>query len=324
MSARPLVGLALGGGVMRGMAHIGVLKVLKNAGIPIDMVAGTSSGGIVAALYASGHSPEHIEEIAIKLRPGDVFDYGSVLFNLFLITGGIIARILHIPYPVSSPLGLMSGNKIKKFVNRFVGQDRLFGQTVIPLGITAVDVRDGTLVIFLKGEPAANTKQYLTLGYPVRKPSKESVNLRTVVPPEDVFVKDKPVALAAQASAAVPGIFEPVRVGDRILVDGGVRENVPAYVLRRMGAHFVIAVDVGYSGRRANGISNIIKLLFNSFEIVISEGINLKLESYADVVIRPVINVDPWDIGSTRYSIERGELAAIKALDEIKRKLFDQ
>jgi len=316
MAARPLVGLALGGGVMRGMAHIGVLKVFKEAGIPIDMVAGTSAGSIVAALYASGHSPERLEEIALGLRSGDLFDYGSIYLNLLLIAGDVIARVLHLPFPLPSPLGLMHGHRLEKLIKKYVGQDRLFGQTEIPLGITAVDVRDGTLVIFLEGQPAPYDTHTLMAG-------NRAIELQTVVPPEDAFLRGIPVATAVRASTAVPGIFEPVRVKEHLLVDGGVRENVPAYVLRRMGADFVIAVDVGYSGYRVAKLSNIFKLLANSFEIVMSEGINLKLERCADVVIRPLIKADPWDITSTSYFIRQGELAAARALEEIERKLYN-
>lgn len=316
MAARPLVGLALGGGVMRGMAHIGVLKVFKKAGIPIDMVAGTSAGSIVAALYASGYSPERIEEIALGLRSNDLFDYGSIYLNLLLIAGDVISRVLHLPYPLRNPLGLMRGHRLEALVNKYVGRNRLFGQTEIPLGITAVDVRDGTLVVFLGGQPTPYEAHSFMAGY-------TPVELRRVIPPEDEFVKGISVALAVRASVAMPGIFEPVRLGERILVDGGVRENVPAYVLRRMGADFVIAVDVGYGGRGVAKIGNIFKLLTHSFEIVISEGINLKLEGCADVEIRPTINADPWDITRAGYFISQGELAATKALDDIKRKLYN-
>ena len=316
MSGRPLVGLALGGGVMRGMAHIGVLKVLQKAGIPIDMVAGTSSGSIVAALFASGYSPKQIEKIALGLRNRDLFDYGSIFLNALLIAGGVITRVLHLPYPLRNPLGLMRGHRLEALVNKYVGHNRLFDQTEIPLGITAVDVRDGTLVVFLAGLPDPWQAHSLAAG-------SRHVELHRVIPPEDEFVKDIPIARAVRASVAVPGIFEPLRLGDSILVDGGVRENVPAYVLRRMGADFVIAVDVGYDGRGVSKIGNIFKILTQSFEIVISEGINWKLGDCSDVEIRPIINADPWDITRAGYFINQGERAAAKALDEIKGKLHN-
>jgi len=298
MSTRPLVGLALGGGVVRGMAHIGVLKALKRAGIPVHMVAGTSSGGIVAALLAAGNSPERIEEIALSLRARDMFDYGATLVNLMLMSGKVIADFLGLPFPFRRPLGLMKGNKLEAWVNRLVGRERLFGETVMPLGITAVDVRNGQLVVFVEKKPTT----------------------RTVLPPGDAFIKGQPVALAVRASTAVPGIFEPVRLGDRLLVDGGVRDNVPAYVLRKMGADFVIAVDVGYDGHLQHNTGNITDVLIQSFEIVMSESINTKLEHYADVVIRPEIKMSPWDFSRAGYCIGRGELAASKALEEIKSK----
>jgi NTE family protein len=297
MMTGPLVGLALGGGVMRGMAHIGVLKVFLKSGIPVHMVAGTSSGSIVAALYASGYSPERMEEIAAGLRPRDIFDYGSSLIGL--IIKEIIAGMLPLPSVPRRRLGLMQGKKLEALLERLLGKDRLFSETKVPLGITAVDARDGTLVIF----------------------SGDAPTIRTVLPPEDNFVTNVPVAKAVRASIAVPGIFEPVRLDDRILVDGGVRDNVPSYVLRRMGADFVIAVDVGYDGVQQRRIDNIIDMLTQSFELVISEGINLKLERYADVVIRPVIKMSPWDFEKIEYCIRRGELAAAGAVEEIKQKL---
>ncbi len=300
MAGKPSVGLALGGGFLRGTANIGVLRVLKEEGIPVHMVAGSSAGSIVAALCASGYSPERMEKIAVKLHFRDIFDYGSTLVNLLLIAGEFLAGFLHLPFPMRRPLGLMKGNKLEALVNKWVGRNRLFDDTEIPLGITAVDARDGALVVFLSGKPL----------------------LRTVLPPEDVIIRGEPVARAVRASAAVPGLFEPVRLGERLLVDGGVRDNVPAYVLRRMGAEFVIAVDVGYDGREMRCPDNIIGVLSQSLDIIASEGINLKLEEHADVVIRPVIrNMGPWDFDKIKYCIRQGEQAAAAAVDGIKRQL---
>lgn len=297
MMTGPRVGLALGGGVLRGLAHIGVLKVLLQSGIPVHMVAGTSSGSIVAALYASGYSPGQMEEIAISLRPGDIFDYGTSLAGL--IIKEILACLLFAPHSPRRRLGLVKGKKLEALLERLLGKDPAFSKTKVPLGITAVDARDGTLVVFSGETPAA----------------------RTVLPPEDLFIAGVPVTRAIRASIAVPGLFEPVYLEDRILVDGGVRDNVPAYVLRKMGAGFVIAVDVGYDGARRYRIDNIIDMLTQSFELVISEGINLKLERYADVVIRPVIKMSPWDFEKIGYCIRQGELAAAGVVEEIRQKL---
>ncbi|MFA7467119.1 MAG: patatin-like phospholipase family protein [Desulfotomaculaceae bacterium] len=296
----PAVGLALGGGFLRGVAHIGVLKAFQKSGIPVHMVAGTSAGSIVAALYAAGYTPSKMEEITFALNPWDVFDYGPAAVNLLLMSVDCLCQLLRIPFPGRRPLGLMNGCKLKALMNRLLGKQRMFGETKIPLGITAVDARDGTLVIFRE----------------------EAFEVRTIIPPKDVFVQEMPVATAVRASTAVPGLFEPVRMGERLLVDGGIRENIPAYVLRQMGADLIVAVDVGYSGHLPHPVGSIVDILTQSLEIVSSESINLKLEQYADVVIRPVIkNMGPWDFDRIDYCIHQGETAAEAMVDEIKRRL---
>lgn len=300
MTDGPQIGLALGGGFLRGAAHIGVLKTLRKAGIPVHMVAGTSAGSVVAALYAAGYGPEKMQEIAAGLRPGDLLDYGPAVTNLLLMAGDMLCEYLRLPFPGRRPMGLMKGARLEKMMHRLLGRDRLFGETEIPLGITAVDARDGTLVVFREGAPRA----------------------RTILPPEDQVVKGVPVTTAVRASTAVPGLFEPVRLGERVLVDGGVRENIPAYVLRQMGADFVIAVDVGYSGQRAHRVERMVDVLTQSIEIVSSESINLKLERYADLVIRPVIkSMGAWDFHRIEYCIGRGETAAAGMVDEIRHRL---
>ncbi|MCG8401944.1 MAG: patatin-like phospholipase family protein [Firmicutes bacterium] len=305
MSDRPMVGLALGGGFLRGTAHIGVLKVFRRAGIPVDMVAGTSAGSIMAALYASGHSPEEMEKIALGLRHRDLFDYGPTLVNLLLIACDLLGQYTRLPVPGRRPLGLMKGAKLEAMLDRLLGKKRLLSETQIPVGITAVDARDGTLVVFRAGED----RERDTKGF-------------TLVPPQDVYLRNVPLARAIRASIAVPGLFEPVKLEGRLLVDGGLRENVPSYVLRQMGADLVIAVDVGYDGHRAHALDNIVDLLVQSLEIVSSESINLKLERYADLLIRPVIkNMGSWDFGKVKYCIGRGEFAATNALDDIKKRL---
>lgn len=299
MPSKPLIGLALGGGVMRGMAHIGVLRALRDAGIPVDMVAGTSAGSIVAALCASGYSPRQMQEIVETLKTRDIFDYAPLLGNLFLIAGDTTAGLLRMPYPLRKPLGLMKGKKFDTLLNKWLGKTRLFAETKIPLAIVAVDIRNAAMVVFLDG----------------------NLTMRTVLPPENKFINDQKISLAVRASSSVPGMFEPVRLGDHLLVDGGLRDNVPASVLRSMGADIVIAVDVGYNGSSTHHVDNIFDVVVQSYEILMSESMNLKIERYADVIIRPVIKMGPWEFEKIGYCIKQGELEARKKLDEIKRKI---
>lgn len=300
MKSGPVVGLALGGGFLRGVAHIGVLKAFERENIPVHMVAGTSAGSLVAALYAAGYKPEQMAQITTTLRPGVIFDYGRAVVNLLLMTADYFCRLLQIPFPGRRPLGLMNGGKIKALMNRLLDSPQLSGAVKIPLAITAVDARDGALVIFRENMDG----------------------MRTIFPPGDVVVHDMPVATAIRASIAVPGLFEPVQMGERLLVDGGLRENIPAYVLRQMGADFIIAVDVGFNGSLPYPIESIVDILTQSLEIISSESVVPKLEQYADVVICPVIkNMSAWDFDRLEYCIERGEAAARAAVDEIKRRL---
>ena len=299
MPSKPLVGLALGGGVMRGMAHIGVLRALREAGIAVDMVAGTSAGSIVAALYASGYNPHQMQEIVENLKFRDIFDYAPLLGNLFLIAGDTTAGLLRMPYPLRKPLGLMKGKKIDALLNKWLGKTRLFTETKIPLAIVTVDIRNAALVVFLDGNLA----------------------IRTILPPENKFIGDQKISLAVRASSSVPGLFEPVRMGEHLLVDGGLRDNVPASVLRSMGADIVIAVDVGYDGSSNHRVENIFDIIAQSYEILMSESINLKIERYADVVIRPVIKMGPWEFERIGYCIKQGEYETRKKVTEIKRKI---
>ncbi|MBN1265559.1 MAG: patatin-like phospholipase family protein [Anaerolineales bacterium] len=181
---RPSVGLALGGGGARGLAHIGVLRVLEREHIPIDYLSGTSMGGVLAALFASGMNSQQLEQEAEKMN--------EVSFLLKLIDFEIPER------------GLLKGGNLSEYLAGCVGSDQRFEDLPIKLGLTAVDIRRGIEVTMISGR---------------------------LVP-------------AVQATMALPGMVDPVEIGNHLLVDGGVLNNVPADVVREMGAELVIAVDV--------------------------------------------------------------------------------
>jgi len=181
---RPSVGLALGGGGARGLAHIGVLRVLEREQIPIDYMSGTSMGGILAALFASGFDSQQLEQEAEKMD--------EVSFILKLIDFDLPER------------GLLKGGNISEYLAGRIGSDVRFDDLPIKLGLTAVDIRTAAEVTLSSGR---------------------------VVP-------------AVQATMALPGMVDPVEIENHLLVDGGVLNNVPADVVRKMGAELVIAVDV--------------------------------------------------------------------------------
>jgi len=178
------VGLALSGGGARGLAHIGVLKVLEREGIPVDFLAGTSMGGVIAAAYASGLGVEYIEKEALRM---------GRLRNLITLMDRSLPR-----------LGLFEGQKVQEYLAGHLG-DITFDELKIPLALLAVDLETG----------------------------------------EEVVLRSGRVADAVRATISLPGVFAPFRLDGRLLVDGGVLNNLPADVVREMGADIVIAVDVG-------------------------------------------------------------------------------
>lgn len=176
---RPSIGLALGGGGVRGFAHIGVLQVLEDAGIPIDMVSGTSVGSVIGAFYCAGVPLQMVEEIALD------------------VNWWRLAR------PTLSRDGFLSFAPLEKWLEAQLGSLH-FEDLSIPLAITATDMETGETVIFDSG----------------------------------------PLAPAVRASCSVPGIVTPTRHEGRILCDGAVSDNLPCDVIVRMGADYVIGVDV--------------------------------------------------------------------------------
>jgi len=190
----PQIGLALSGGGARGLAHIGVLKVLEREGIPVDFLAGTSMGGVIAAIYASGLDAAYIEKEALRM---------ARLRNLISLLDRTLPR-----------RGLVEGQKVQEYLTTHL-RDKTFEEMKIPLALVAVDLISGQEVILDSGS----------------------------------------VVEAVRATISLPGVFAPLRLGDYLLVDGGALNNLPADVVRHMGADVVIAVDV------ATGTSGLSRLL---------------------------------------------------------------
>ncbi|MEG6616417.1 patatin-like phospholipase family protein [Peptococcaceae bacterium 1198_IL3148] len=300
MQRKKKVGLALGGGFLRGTAHVGVLKVLEREGFKPDIVAGTSAGSIVAALYAAGCPIREIEKMAVNIKPEHVYDGWSTLANLFLIMGDYLSDFLHLKCPLRAPLGVMKGKNLEKFLKQLLS-DINFSDLKMALAITAVDINVGSRVIF------------------VQKPM-----LRQIFSPDVVYVRNAPVADAVRASTAVPGLFEPKRIGKYLLVDGGLREQVPAQVLKALGADVVLAVDVGYDGEPSSEVGSIAHLLLQTLDIIRNDAIQLELSHYADMVLLPVLkDISAVEFDRIPYAIAQGEAAAEKCLPQI-RKLFNK
>jgi NTE family protein len=262
---RPKIALVLSGGGARGLAHIGVLKVLNEEKLPIDMIVGTSVGALVGSLYAAGVPMEKIEKIGENIGWNDLTNISDPnLFRLMLTRR------------------LLSTEKMEKYLESNIG-DIGFEELNIPFACIATDLKTGERIIMREGK----------------------------------------VALAARASATVPGLFDPVEYGHRYLVDGGLSDNVPIDIAKLLGADFIIAVVIS-GDISIHDVSNVFKVLNQSIYI---QGRLLDAEKIktADFVISPnVKDVTAVDLSKSKECIEAGTSAARLAVMELKKKLIER
>ena len=250
---RQRIGVALGGGFARGLAHIGVLKVLEEEKIPIDFIAGTSVGSVIGAAYASGMCAKEMEEIAALVR---FKDFSRWTFSRF---------------------GLFSNDKMALFLSKFL-RCKTFEELRIPLAVTATDILSGEPVVFTSGN----------LVDPVR------------------------------ASCAYPGMFLPVNIDGRLLVDGLLAHGVPAAPLRDLGAERVLSIFLSAHWVRTKGPRHVFDLIGQCFSIAQTKMCG-PWKAASDIVLEPAIGEFGYDdFGRARDLIRAGEEAARAALPQIR------
>lgn len=254
---RPRIGVALGGGFARGIAHLGVLRVLEDEKIPVDYLTGTSAGALMAISFASGHTIPEIERQALATR---FKDFGN--WNL-------------------SWMGLASNQKLEHYPRKYLGVST-FEDLRIPLAIAATDLATGEAVYFSHG----------------------------------------PLGPALRASCAYPGMFVPVEIDGRMLVDGFLAAPVPVDAARSIGADVVIAVFLeAANNRKPSSIVDVIGLSF----AILQRHADLEWRRAADVTIEPVVKDFLWDdFERTSELIAAGEAAARAALPKIRAVIEDK
>lgn len=296
VSGRRKVGLALSGGGLRGVAHIGVLSAFVKAGIPIDFISGTSAGAIIAALYTSGYTPQQMSHLALRLKPGELVDFkltfGDVFKHSIKWLMGRKGRFWS-----ALPTGLIKGDRIERYLTELL-HERTVRDTKIPVAITAVDLLSADTVFFTTPLPGKRAILHAR------------------------YYHNTPLVEAVRASISIPGVFHPKSYRGMILVDGAVKNNLPTDVLRLMGADVVVAVDLGYDGQPVTEMKTVGDILLQCIEIMGREVTLLKGREHADILIRP----DMYEVAvkDTRYiqmGIERGEQAARHKISEIKKLL---
>jgi NTE family protein len=286
---RPKVGLVLSGGGAKGMAHIGILRAMENAGLTPDYITGTSMGSIVGGLYAIGYSADEIEEIASRI------DWDAALSNRIPLNeitieekeyyGRYLAELPIEGWKPGLPKGLIEGQQLSELLSRLTRpahdiED--FSQLPIPFACVGADIATGEPVLLCKGS----------------------------------------LPQAIRASMAIPTVFTPVEIDGRLLVDGGLVRNFPVEEVIGMGADIVIGVFVSHDLNSKDELDNLISVLTQA-AFVTSAFDSRKQCEMVDIYIEP--SLKDFKAGSFKEWKEIIEIGNEKGkeFEEVFRQLAD-
>lgn len=254
----PKIGLVLGGGGARGAAHIGVLKVLEREHIPVHAIAGTSMGSIVGGLYAAGYTPDEIEALIASLDWKDFFSDDPPRAELPMRRKDEDYRdVLEFKLGLRegkliAPRGVLQGQKFLNLLRRMLlpyWELESFDDLPIPFRAIGTDIGRGEQVVF----------------------------------------KDGDLSLAIRASMSVPGAFAPIRVDGRLMVDGGIVNNVPVDIVKAMGVDRVIVVDVGEPLADEDSLGSPLSITMQMITLLMKQHTDRVLADMGpeDILIRP-------------------------------------
>lgn len=276
---RPKVGLVLSGGAARGLAHIGVLKALEEQGIKIDAIAGTSMGAVIGGLYASGYKIDELEKLALNIdwqqALSDAPPREDVPFRRkqddrdFLVKQKLSFRD---DGSLGLPLGVIQGQNLALLLESMLAHasdTRDFDKLPIPFRAVATDIASGEKVVFRKG------------------------HLPQVI----------------RASMSIPAVFAPVELDGRLLVDGGMTDNIPLDVAREMGVDLAIVVDIGTPLRSRKQLATVVDVLNQSITLMTRRNSEEQLAALRpeDVLIQPSLaSFGVTDFGRAQDMIDAG------------------
>lgn len=253
LKSSPNVALVLGGGAFHGMAHVGVIKVLEDAGIPIDLIVGTSAGSMVGALYADYPKIDSLIPLIKSTKAKDVFD-----FSLF-----------------RSSVGYVSGAKLQAYLNKQLHVSQI-EDTQIPFVAVTTDIEKG----------------------------------------ESVALKAGPIAPSVNASCAIPGIFEPVKMYGTTFVDGGIINNIPVDIAQEYNPKYIIAVKIMNFDTTIK-IKNRQDVILRAYTVA-SHRANDELPARANILIAPNLDDIPLMSSNDNEKLYKlGMAAATEMLPEI-------
>jgi len=247
--------LVLGGGAARGIANIGVLRVLEKERVPVDLIVGSSIGGLIGAAYCMGTPIYKMEKAALSFTWNKLADFAI------------------------SRQAILKGKRLEKVIHEFTDR-KGFQDARIPLAIMTTDIETGEELVHTKG------------------------NLQKTI----------------LASCSWPGIFPPVTIKGRKLVDGGIKNSIPVKMAKRLGATKIIAVDIGFCVKKGK-IDNLFQYFIQSIQIL-GEELDSYQSTQADVVIKPELkNIDQFAFYRAKKAMADGEKAAKEAMPAMRKKI---
>ena len=284
------IGLCLSGGGIKGAAHIGVIKALEEENIKFDCVAGTSSGSIVASLYAMGYTPEEMLELFKNYGKEISKVDWCIIFKLIL--GLILKRKICVE-------GLNKGTKIEKIINRSAKKKniKVISDIKMPLIIPSVNLYDGSIYMFTSQQ---NERKYSD---------------------EVITVNNIDIGKAVEASCSYPGIFCPTNYNNQKLVDGGVRENTPWKELKNIGAEKIISVVFEEKKKEKKNV-NMLDCITGSMGIMMHELYNYEIEGIEYLLKIKTDKIWLLDIEKTEELYKIGYEITKKKIKEIKEYLY--
>jgi NTE family protein len=271
---RPTVGIALEGGGAKGLAHIGVLQWLEDHRIPIDYVAGTSMGGLIGGLYATGHSPAQIQAITESLDWGQVLagqiPYRDLSFrrkeDQDAYPNSLVVGLRHGP---SLPGGLNSGQPVGILMDRYTllySERKSFDDLPIPFRCVAADLTTGKPKVFSEG----------------------------------------PLSQALRATMSIPGVFAPVQENGHVYADGGLLDNLPTDVVKQMGADIVIGVHLSTGPANPESLRSPFGVMSRATGVMIDANVLRGME-LADILITvDVAGFRTLDFSQSKELISKG------------------
>ena len=250
------LGLALGSGGARGIAHLGFLQVLQENDVKIDYVCGASMGAIVGAIFCAGVPLDKVLERVDRLKQMQIMNFDPLFFK---------------------NRGLLKGTKALAIIKEFLG-DKTFADCKIPFCCSTLDLKSGHTVCLKEGK----------------------------------------LAESAMASASIPGVFQPMEIGDYLCVDGGVINKVPVEMCRQMGADVVLGLDVLGEIDPVPAPRNLIDTIERAFLIMnFYTGQSERVQADKLIVLNQP-EVDPARVDKLRRSYEIGLKSAYQHLEEIR------